>query len=694
MRTTLIITILISLSFSFIQAAADLAALPTTSVETTTKQLTGDCRAALENGVLTLENSLIRRRYKWNNGNLISQSLEDKSNGQAWNLRSKKPDCTFPGTTTKAASGRLEIFERESDSIKPAHLNVVVTFKLDNLEVKRSFRIYPDCPAIACDYYLRGTASTTWQKEVTDPARLREIRAGNKGEINATVMERLCLPGRHWRLKAVRFINVTDRHNTLVQESSALVFSRKEQYMIGNILFMDHLLEDKGIFVLKEAPPSHVQLHYPGCDFANKINDIKLVGIGIKPNDLNPTEWIRCYGFVTGVTSGGQYGRLCALRQYQEQVRIRELGRDEMIMMNTWGDRNQGKKLCEAFAIAELKAVARLGITHFQLDEGWQTTIKLDDPDIFKVNMKRFPNGLAPVVKRGKELGIELCLWTWAEPGADHTYNNWRNLSNAMIQLYKNDGIRTFKFDGVRLPEKLAETNIRNILQTVMEATDNEAIFNMDITADNRYGCHYFNEFGNYYVENRYSDWGNYYPHWTLRNLWMLSRYVPPQCLQIEFLNKWRSLNMYPAGDPLSPIKIPFDYIFATTMMGQPLAFFEGTGLPEEGFAIAPIIKKYREHQIEIHKGQIFPIGQEPCGTGWTGFQSVNGKTGYFLVFRELNDLPRAALRTWNLAGRKVDCRLVLGRGADFTATPDADSRITFALPEPFTFALYEYSVK
>ena len=694
MRTTLIITILMGVSFSFIQAADNLVVLPTTGAKATTKQLTDDCRGVLENGVLTLENSLIRRQYKWNNGNLISQSLEDKSNGQVWNLRGKKPDCSFPGTTTKATDGRLELFERESDSIKPAHLNVVVTFKLDNLEVKRSFHIYPDCPAIACDYYLRGTASATWQKEVTDSARLREIRAGNKGEIKATVLDRLCLPGRHWRLKAVRFINVTDRHNTLVQESSALVFSRGEQYMIGNILFMDHLLEDKGIFILKESPPSHVQLHYPGCDFAIKINDIKLVGIGIEPDDLDPTEWIRCYGFVTGVTSGGEYGRLHALRQYQEQVRIRKPGRDEMILMNTWGDRNRGKKLCEAFAIAELEAGARLGITHFQLDEGWQTTIKLDDPDTFKVNMKRFPNGLAPVVKRGKELGIELCLWTWAEPGREQSYRNWKNMANALIQLYKNDGIRTFKFDGVRLPEKQAETNIRNILETVMEATNNEAVFNMDITAGNRYGCHFFNEFGNYFVENRYSDYGNYYPHWTLRNLWMLSRYVPPQCLQVEFLNKWRSLDRYPANDSLSPIKIPFDYIFATTMMGQPLLWFEATGLPEEGFAIAPIIKKYRQHQRGIHEGKIFPIGQEPCGTGWTGFQSIDDETGYFLVFRELNDRPKADLRIWNLAGRKVDCRLVLGRGADFTVTPDTEDRITFSLPKPFTFALYKYSVR
>jgi len=24
-------------------------------------------------------------------------------------------------------------------------------------------------------------------------------------------------------------------------------------------------------------------------------------------------------------------------------------------------------------------------------------------------------------------------------------------------------------------------------------------------------------------LENRYTDWVNYHPHWTLRNLWMLA---------------------------------------------------------------------------------------------------------------------------------------------------------------------------
>lgn len=43
---------------------------------------------------------------------------------------------------------------------------------------------------------------------------------------------------------------------------------------------------------------------------------------------------------------------------------------------------------------------------------------------------------------------------------------------------------------------------------------------------------------------------------------------------------------------------------------------------------------KYKSVKIS----QIFPIGNEPNGKQWTGFQSIgNAKEGYVLVFREDN---------------------------------------------------------
>ncbi|WP_217452104.1 hypothetical protein [Mucilaginibacter humi] len=114
--------------------------------------------------------------------------------------------------------------------------------------------------------------------------------------------------------------------------------------------------------------------------------------------------------------------------------------------------------------------------------------------------------------------------------------------------------------------------NLRKMFDTVMLVTNNQAVFNLDVTAGRRYGYHYFNTYGNIFLENRYTDWSNYYPHWTLRNLWMLSAYVPPQNLQIEFLNNYRKADKYDKADQFAPSKVSMEYEFALTMMAQPLA--------------------------------------------------------------------------------------------------------------------------
>ncbi len=238
--------------------------------------------------------------------------------------------------------------------------------------------------------------------------------------------------------------------------------------------------------------------------------------------------------------------------------------------------------------------------------------------------------------------------------------------------MFHEYGIRTFKIDGVEIPDKRAETNLRRMLEAVLEATGQQAVFNLDVTAGHRFGYFDFTQYGNKFLENRYTDWSNYYPHWTLRNLWMLSRYVPSRTLQVEFLNKWRNPANYPADDPLAPAKVPFDYLFAVTMPAQPLAWFEAGSLPAEAFDIAGLLQTYREHCEALHSGTLLPIGESPCGTGWTGFQSCAGGAGYFLIFREWNQRPQAALACWLPAGVSF---AAVWRAGGRTSTPKSTPR-------------------
>ena len=68
-----------------------------------------DCKITLEDDQLTLENSRIRRCYRWNGGSLIGLSIEDRLSGKIWDLDGETPDCTFPDLPVEATDGKLEI---------------------------------------------------------------------------------------------------------------------------------------------------------------------------------------------------------------------------------------------------------------------------------------------------------------------------------------------------------------------------------------------------------------------------------------------------------------------------------------------------------------------------------------------------------------------------------------------------------
>lgn len=146
-----------------------------------------------------------------------------------------------------------------------------------------------------------------------------------------------------------------------------------------------------------------------------------------------------------------------------------------------------------------------------------------------------------------------------------------------------------------------------------------------------------------------------------------MSRYVPAEKLQVEFLNKWRNKDKYDANDPFAPSKYSFDYLFAITAAAQPLAWMEAANLPQEAFSTASLIEDYKKIQHELHSGIILPIGEEPSGRSWTGFQSmVQPDKGYFIVYREDNNRQKAYLKTWLSAGTQLSMQKIAGDGKSF----------------------------
>jgi len=640
-----------------------------------------DCYAFVDKDTVTIGNDLIERNWVWKNGCLTPLNLKNKSLSEinVTYFNHQHPDADLPD------SSYLNLRIISETEILNSRLQIELIAEFHGYDKKTLISIFPEVPAIRIQHAFR-------KKNERDSAlRLNEV-----------LLDQIRLPSLHYTIETIEFFDRTDDHNNLVLSNSFLPF-HQPTFKRANLLFANSNLNEYSFFMLKEAPCSFVQLNYPGYDFIIDNNKLISAGTGLSEDDLPLDIWVSTYASVTGVQVNNKPLNF-SLRAYQKSIRKNLSYRDDMIMLNTWGDRNRDQSINEEFCMREIDACVKYGITHFQIDDGWQKGLSKNsansdgrlwdnwEKEHWEPNPERFPGGFTRVVEYADENDIKLGLWF--HPSNSNGYMNWRRDAEIVAGLYSEYGIKYFKIDGINLPDKRSDINFRKFLDYALELSQNNIVFNLDATADNRGGYHYFNEYGNIFLENRYTDWANYYPHWTLRNLWQLSAFVPPERIQIEFLNTWRNVQNYPETDILAPINIPFDYVFAIAMVAQPLAWLEASNLPQEAEEIIPLIKQYKEVWHDFHKGYIFPVGQEPDGTSWTGFQSINNKNGYFIIFREHSQYDEVLIETYFEKGKVVDFELLAGYGKNFEATIGDYREVTFWLPKKFSYSLYRYSLK
>ena len=218
----------------------------------------------------------------------------------------------------------------------------------------------------------------------------------------------------------------------------------------------------------------------------------------------------------------------------------------------------------------------------------------------------------------------------------------------------------------------------------VLRETDGRVTFDPDATAGLRPTYFGSPTVGPVFVENRYTDWQNYWPHLTLHNLWKLSHYVDPLRLRMEFLNNTRNLDKY-GDDPLAPARYSPDALFATVMFSSPLGWFEASNLPEDyQKSLAQLVTVWKRERAKLFSGNILPIGGVPDGKEWTGFTSVarDGGSGYVLLFRELNQDAEWSMDLKMFSRSVKSVRKLAGQGE---ATVSG-SRLTVAIPEALQY--------
>lgn len=686
-------------------AAFLLALLVALPVSAQTQRL-GSAYATLTDDRLTLGTGRFTRTFRWNDGHLASSALHDETLGKTITLVSDGPDIKGPGIpdTAKPGGGTWRVRLVAADGLSPAHLDVSIEATFKSLALRRRCTVVPGSSAISCSIAFRGTIPAHQTVAASREMIESEARARDRALIAA---DRLTLPGGpHWRADAVRLQAATDYHDTLVQRSTSLLY-REPRTETGALLHLSRSGHGSGLFILREAPLAADQIAWPGSDFLLSAGEVVAVAAGIDPSAADSEGWVEAYPVTVGLTDGSEQGFREALRSHMALIRPYVAKRDSVIMSNSWGDRSRDSRMNEAFMLAEIKRAADAGLTVVQLDDGWQAGLsknsanksgtKWEDwsAEDWQPHRERFPRGLGPVVAAAKKRGLSVGIWF--NPSQLNDFAAWRRDADILIGLWRQHGIRYVKIDGVNVPNRRAEANLVRLFERVSAASSGAVVMNMDVTAGRRPAYFSVNRYGNIFLENRYTDWANYYPHRTLRNVWQLAAFLPPQWLQAEFLNIARNQDRYAAEDPLSPARVGQTYAFAASWAAQPLAWMELTGLaPDALQALAPDIRAYRRIQEDLHGHAIFPIGSEPDGSQLTGFQSFSAdrRSGYLLLYREpLAADTEQAFSTLFSPGQSVWLDTVIGTIAPGRYHIDAQGKLTLPLHPGPSAQLITYTV-
>lgn len=683
-----------------------------------------DCYVTLTEGKLSIGNRTLERVWDMGRDIPTVESLRNKNTGKQWISISDNQDwleypeekyAFYKKGITDGARRSLRVHAETDDDcgIGRKALRAVVSLEYDRFLVEWIHLIYPGTPVLRSMMQVTRKEGITIQEEA-EACEWKGV-VFNAEELSDDFYDSFPVVPRHCEWENVKFIDYTDDNDNLVECIHGILTRREFRYMYGNILLVTDVLEGEGITFIKEGPTPCSYLGDTKSDFYVKGKNVFTTGWGLEERDFRKAKTITGYGGAIVLWDTDVQNKYLSLNRYHRVRHDFIPERDAFLMSNTWGDMSSDGKISESFLLDELKRAKEIGINLYQIDDGWQKGTTANsvnanapgfdaawgegyykaDPGFWSVNDTRLPNGLEPVAAYARENGIRLGLWF--SPDSDNEFENWERDAGVLLDLHKKYGIAAFKIDGVRLTSKVSEDNLTKLLQRVVTESDGALFFNMDVTAGTRSGFFGRVQYGSLFVENRFTGrfgpYPNYFPHRTLRNLWMLSRYYPANRLQMEFVNVKRNAELY-GDDPLAPACCGLEYSFAVTMFANPLAWMELTGLDKESADLLhDIIPAYQKIQGDILAGRILPVGEEPNGTKWTGFQSLRAEgEGYLLLIKEYNDMSSYSYTLWKERDKKLKLERLLGYGKQQEVETDQEGRAVFELAGKFTYVVYKYS--
>lgn len=642
-------------------------------------------------GVLCLRNSRVERGWRVNPDSLAPLYIRDLATSTVWG------DYSAPITGCDPLPEGVTLSEEAAEFIGGALAGQRFVLRLAR-GVEYEFHLMPGVPALIQRY--RPARPEGGQAESLPEAvnHANGVEVDPKGsvaeEADYADMVFPCVNNlllRHYTLR-----DQTDINDNLCQCVEYRLAHTGRLEFCGCVLALENPLTGAGLIFLKHAPLPHARPLRDGADFIYERNRLRIM----------PDAGV--YPAAVIVYAGGEGGGRAALQGYQRALRPYRPGRDGVLISNTWGDRSRDAALCTEFICAEIDAAADLGVEVVQIDDGWQkgTTSNsvnaqaaggvwegfyAKDPEFWRVNPQRFPQGLDAVFAHARERGVGVGLWF--APDSAQEFANWRRDVETVCGFYRDWGVRHVKIDGVKAHSPAGERNLHAFFAGVAREADNAVHFDLDVTAEIRPGYFGAPQSGCIFVENRYTDWQNYWPHATFRNLWQLAHLLPPSLLRMEWLNPLRNRDKY-ANDPLAPAEIDPAYVFASIMLSSPLFWCELSRLEKHvSDRLKPMLLLWRKYRPELHGRVVHPVGQAPCGGGWSGFlvtgQDCGARIAHLVLFREYTDQAERYIELPHSLADFAGTELLAGQGE---IAPAQERMVLARLPERHGFGWWRFA--
>ena len=612
-----------------------------------------DCYAEFDpqTGLLAVGNSRTRREMQLEGGGLRTLRLLDAQNGTEWagDARPIRPPVLREGERPAAS---LAAGPRSRHGMAP-HLLASLALSGSSGTVWHEFLLFPGISFLFYQIRVEKTGEPAGEVRHGEEAavtgiELRDRAAGEEGCCPSDTIECLPLGNRHLKLESVLLFDKTDRNDSLCERKTVPVYSRGRREEEGNLFHLFDYPHGDSLLLVKHSPTPSSALNRQSRDLLLEGNRCAvLLGSGVDFANM-PEGRVPFYATAAGVGKTDQIWE--EFWRYSTAFSQGDPRGALFVMSNTWGDRSQDMAVCEEFICRELEQAQKLGVDILQIDDGWETGVTAnsrrrqggvwegyysDDADFWQVDPERFPNGLEPVVQKAKACGVELGLWF--SPDSSRDFANVERDIETLWGLYSRYGVRYFKLDGVKIRSKRAETRFLSLLETLTSRSGGDIRFNLDVTAEDRFGYLFQTQYGTLFVENRYTDFGNYYPHNTFKNLWRLAEVLPARRLQMEVLNPRRNPQNY-AGMPFAPGLYRMDYLLGTVMPANPLIWMEMSHLsPEDAALLAAVSAVYRRHAAELFEARVIPVGDCPDGQSFSGYccAGPDRRYAHLLLFRE-----------------------------------------------------------